>query len=159
MRTHEPVTERVRRRFSATMRANAAPDAVFPLLCPVREYDWIPEWDCRVIYTESGVAEPGCVFQTDRPADGGLDTWVVSRHEPPARIEFIRVNPLRTMRYDIRLEPDGDDSTILVWDQAMTALSDEGDEQLVKLRQDAYARLIGKIECHMNEFLATRNGD
>lgn len=39
-----------------------------------------------------GLAEPGCVFQTDRAADGGLDTWVISRHEPPLRIGFVRIN-------------------------------------------------------------------
>ena len=30
--------------LSATMDLPAPPDEVFELLCPVREYDWIPPW-------------------------------------------------------------------------------------------------------------------
>jgi len=29
------------------MQLAAAPDQVFPLLCPTREYDWIVSWKCR----------------------------------------------------------------------------------------------------------------
>jgi hypothetical protein len=64
----------------------AAPERVFPLLCPVREYDWIEEWTCKVLHSESGVAELDCVFRT--LFDGEPMTWVVSRYEPPIRIEF-----------------------------------------------------------------------
>jgi len=33
------------------------PEKLFPLFCPAREADWIPGWDCQLIYTESGYAE------------------------------------------------------------------------------------------------------
>jgi len=65
----------------------AAPDRVFPLLCPVREYAWIPDWRADLLHTVSGVAEEDCVFRTEAHA-GVAMTWVVSRYEPPARIEF-----------------------------------------------------------------------
>ncbi len=32
---------------SFKMQLTAAPDKVFPLLCPTREYDWIDSWKCR----------------------------------------------------------------------------------------------------------------
>ena len=35
----------------------ATPERVFPLLCPVREAEWVPDWQYRLIYSESGVAE------------------------------------------------------------------------------------------------------
>jgi len=31
----------------------------------------------------------------DVPDDGPPDTWVISRHEVPARIEFVRINARR----------------------------------------------------------------
>lgn len=65
----------------------AAPAQVFPLLCPVREYDWIPHWQAEVLHTVSGVAEEDCIFRTAAPG-GTPMTWVVSRYEPPTRIEF-----------------------------------------------------------------------
>ena len=46
----------------------AAPEKVFPLLCPVREADWIPGWQYELVYSESGVAELGCVFTTRHAA-------------------------------------------------------------------------------------------
>ena len=36
---------------SFTHRIDAEPDKVFPLLCPVREYDWIKGWECRMIHS------------------------------------------------------------------------------------------------------------
>lgn len=153
MASPNPVTDRERRRFSQRQRVAAPPATIFPLLCPVREYDWIPEWDCRLVYTASGLAEPGCVFQTDRAADGGLDTWVISRHEPPLRIAFVRINPLRTIQYDIRLEPFGNDSTILIWEQVITALSDDGDSHVAALVEADFAAGIEKLEELLNRYL------
>jgi hypothetical protein len=153
MTTYPPCTERARRRFSRTQHVTAPPADVFPLLCPVREFDWIPEWDCRLVYTESGIAEPGCIFQTDRPADGGLDTWVVSHHEAPRHIAFVRVNPLRAMQYDIGLEPAGNESTRLTWQQVITSLSEEGDRHVAAARESDFAAAIAKLEGLLNGYL------
>ena len=54
---------RIDRQFQT--RLTAPPERVFPLLCPIKEYDWIPQWRCEMIYSKSGVAELGCVFKTD----------------------------------------------------------------------------------------------
>lgn len=151
----QPTTDRSRLRFAHTQTVSAAPEAVFPLLCPVREYDWVPGWDCRLVYTESGVAEAGCVFQTDRPADGGVDTWVVSRYEPDERIGFVRVSPLRTVRYDIDLTGNDDGTTTLEWRQEITALGDEGDRHLETLTEDDFVAMIDRLESMLDHYLAT----
>lgn len=147
-------TERARRRFEASQVVQALPEAVFPLLCPVREYDWIPEWDCRLVYTESGLAEVGCVFQTEREADGGLDTWVVSRHEPAHHVAFVRVNDLRAMQYDISLAPTADGATRLVWCQVITSLNEAGDRHVQALEESDFFRTITKLETLLNDYLA-----
>ena len=74
MQSHEPIRTRKRVQFSHPQLVKAKPEEIFPLLCPVREYDWIPEWDCTMVYSESGIAERGCVFQTDRESDGRPDS-------------------------------------------------------------------------------------
>lgn len=155
MRQVKPQTERVRVRFAHTQTVDAEPQAVFPLLCPVREYDWLPAWDCRLVYTESGVAERGCVFQTDHPGDGGVDTWVVSHHEPARKIGFVRVNPLRTIQYDIDLRPNGDASTTLEWRQLITALDEEGDRHVAALKEEDFAAMIRSLEKMLNHYLET----
>ena len=75
-------------------RIDGTPAEVFPLLCPVREVDWIDGWAeaCTLVQTASGVAEEGCVFLT---ADHGRPdvTWVCTRHEPDHLVEYVRVWP------------------------------------------------------------------
>lgn len=155
MQKYTPRTDRARVRFAHTQTVHAEPEAVFPLLCPVREYDWIPAWDCRLVYTESGLAERGCVFQTDKPGDGGVDTWVVSHHEPAKRIGFVRVNPLRTMQFDIDLSPNDDGSTTLEWRQVITALDEEGDRHVAALKEEDFAALIRSLERMLEHYLET----
>lgn len=42
---------------SHTVRAQFPAKEVFPLLCPVREYDWIDTRDCGMVYSDSGTAD------------------------------------------------------------------------------------------------------
>lgn len=72
---------------------NAKPEIVFPLLCPVREKDWLPGWDYNMIYSKSGLIEKGCVFST--PQHGKEQTiWYVTEHDSENyKIEFVRVTP------------------------------------------------------------------
>ena len=66
-----------------TQTNDAPPERVFPLLCPVREADWAPGWQYRLIYSRSGVAENGCVFATLNDA-GAERLWMVTHYDPAA---------------------------------------------------------------------------
>ena len=155
-----PYTVRKRARFAHPMTVHAAPEEIFPLLCPVREFDWIPYWACELIYTESGVAERNCVFQTNKPGEG-VDTWVVSHFEPPTRISFVRVDPKRTVQYDIFLRPGstegGGEVTKLDWIQELTALNDDGDRFVGEQKESDFAAMIEKVEAMLEYFL--RHGE
>ena len=80
------------RRTTKTYRQtiNATPEKVFPLLCPIREAEWLDGWQYAMIYSESGLIEDGAVFST--PHAGEADTvWIVTKHDPRKReIEFAR---------------------------------------------------------------------
>ncbi len=65
---------RLRKIKAHTILLEAAPETVFPLLCPVREYDWIESWHCRMVYSKSGFAEQDCIFQTNSANDGPTET-------------------------------------------------------------------------------------
>lgn len=136
------------------MIASAPADKVFPLLCPVREFDWLEYWKCEVVHTDSGYAEEGCIFRTWFPGMGGKDTWVVSRHEPDTLVEFIRMNQSRVMRYRITLHPKGS-STRLVWHQKHTSLDEMGEHLVENLDKDAYARQVKYLENCLNHYLRT----
>jgi hypothetical protein len=57
-----------REKRSVTVKFSALPQDVFPLICPVKEEDWLCDWEndtYELIYSESGVNELGCIFKTD----------------------------------------------------------------------------------------------
>src|SRR5215475_11005349 len=79
--------------------------AVFPLLCPVREAEWIDGWDPTLVVSSSGVAEADCVFMTQaQPIDA---VWYVTRHEPGnGFVEMLKITPQVTAcRLTIQLRP------------------------------------------------------
>ena len=72
---------------------HAPPEKVFPLLCPVREKDWLDGWEYKMIHSNSGIAEEGCVFST--PHHGEAETiWIVTKYNPvDFEIAFARLTP------------------------------------------------------------------
>jgi hypothetical protein len=139
----------------STMRLGGSPASVFPLLCPVRESEWIETWRCRMVYSDSGHAERDCIFQTEFPQDGPLDTWVVSRYEPPSLIEFVRVNAHRAIRYAITLRAAAGGGTEAEWRQVLTGLDAEGDAFVEGLAEGEFPRRMAALERMLNHFLAT----
>lgn len=110
---------------SRIMHVPFSREAIWPLLCPVREYDWISHWQCEVLHTRSGFNELGCVFRTEFPTEGGPDTWLTSRFEPAHLLEFVRTNEQRVIHMRIELEEETN-GTKMIWSHAVTALNDDG---------------------------------
>ena len=85
-----------------TFPLEAPPERVFPLLCPVVEHEWIPDWRCTMVHSTSGVAELGCVFLREG------ETWITTRYEPPARIDYTIFRPGRGVgTLELTLTPRG----------------------------------------------------
>ena len=136
-----------------TFDVQASPDEVFPLLCPVREYDWIATWKCDVLHSESGVAEKDCVFTT--AFHDGPMTWVVSRYEPPTRIEFTCFVPgLFVMRLEIAVSGDAGAST-LEWTRRWLALGEQGEEWIAARTEGEYEHMMAMLRDSLRHYLAT----
>lgn len=135
---------------------SAPPERVFPLLCPVREYEWLDGWKCRMIYSDSGVAEDNCMFETNNLE--GRMTWVVSRYEPSRRIEFVTFVPDRmTQRLSIMLEAQGS-STRIHWTRKFTGLSDEGNQAIEYWQPEWDRAITEKLEYFLTKGTMLRNG-
>lgn len=96
---------------SYTQHIEAPPGSVFPLLCPVREAEWLDGWSdgLEMVHSASGLAEDGCVFRTQVP--GRPETvWMITRHDPVQRVvEFFRVTTgLLATRLRIEVEAQAD---------------------------------------------------
>lgn len=82
---------------------------VFPLLCPVREIDWLDGWDYHMIHSNSGLIEEGCVFTTTH-LDKEKTVWTVTKHNKQVfKVSFVRVTPNKNVvMIDISVEPVSD---------------------------------------------------
>lgn len=136
-----------------TQHLVAAPDAVFPLLCPVREAEWIEGWDPALVVSASGVAEPDCVFTT---RSGPVEAvWYVTRHEPLAGfVEMLKITPgVTACRVTIRLRAAAGGSEADVT-YSHTSLGPEGDAFVASFTEDFYREFMRDWESRLNQFLS-----
>ena len=132
----------------------ATPERVFPLLCPVREGEWVPGWQYRVVYSQSGVAESGCVFTT--PGDTDAEAiWVVTEYQPPRRIDFVWVQPgLVAARLRFELEP-AEGKTRLRARYEYTGLSAAGNAAIESYTPAWFETKMRRFEAALNHYLDT----
>jgi hypothetical protein len=133
----------------------ASPETVFPLLCPVREAEWVPGWQCRLIYSKSGVAEAGCVFVTKE--DGREITWIVTEYDPVAlRIGFVWVNPgMVVTQIRIELEAVVPLKTFARIQYTYTGLSPEGNGEVEGYDERWFRKKMQSWEAAINHYLRT----
>ncbi|MEO8362317.1 MAG: hypothetical protein ABI672_19985 [Vicinamibacteria bacterium] len=143
---------RVSRTF--TQHLVAGSDRVFPLLCPVREADWIEGWDPIVVLSESGLAEPDCVFMTPGPTTPAL--WFITRHEPTdGYVEMIKITPdVTACRLTIQLT-SSDSACEATITYAHTSLGPQGDAFVAGFTEEFYEQFMRDWEARMNHYLKT----
>lgn len=136
-----------------TQRLVAEPSKVFPLLCPVREADWIAGWDPPAVFSESGFAEPDCVFLTE--ADPGHAIWYITRHEPGSGfLEMIKITPAVTackLTIQLRQSAGGSEAKITY---SHTSLGPAGDAFVASLTEERYRQFMREWETRINHYLA-----
>ncbi len=144
----------VRATRTFTQKLVAAPDRVFPLLCPVREADWLDGWDPLVVFTKSGVTEPECVFMTKAAPHPAI--WFVTRHEPEGGfVEMLKISPeVTACRLQIQLAAtsDGCEATITY---SHTSLGPQGDAFVAGFTDGFYEGFMREWETRMNHYLRT----
>ena len=146
------------RRITRTYRQtiDTSPDDVFPLLCPVREAEWLDGWRYTMIYSQSGLVEEGAVFST--PGDGEGDTvWIVTLHDAAQRaVEFTRFTPgsrVCVLRLGVSAG-DGGRSLVDV-SYTYTATSAAGNAFIDRFTEDTFRGAVTFWERSMNHWLAT----
>ena len=137
---------------SYTQHLVAKPSTVVPLLCPVREADWIDGWDPISVFTYSGVAEPDCVFTT--AANQSNDIWYITRHEPiNGIVEMLKVTPMITackLKIQLQSTDKGSDAMITY---SHTSLGHEGDVFIESFTEEYYQKFMQAWESRINYYL------
>ena len=135
---------------------DATPEKVFPLLCPVREAEWIDGWQYAMIYSASGLVEEGAVFST--PHAGEADTvWIVTKHDPGKReVEFARfTHASRICVLRIAVSAKTENSSFVDISYTYTATAPAGNAFIESLTDAVFVEAVSFWEKSMNYFLAT----
>ncbi len=148
MRIHKPNQVS----YSYTQHLVAPPAAVIPLLCPVREADWIEGWNPVAVYSNSGVAEPGCVFVTEATPENAI--WFITHHDvEDGYVEMIKITPAVTAcKLSIEVVPTeaGSQATITY---SHTSIGPDGDAFLGAFTKVKYDQSMKDWEARINHYL------
>lgn len=160
------VREPIRVSHDYTQSLIAPPATVFPLLCPVRECEWVPGWEPGLVVSATGVAESDAVFTT--PEDAGEATWYITEHHPEEFwVEMLKIVPghvATRLRIELeeadgrdRVELDGRPREILTRARVRythTALSPEGEDEVRTWNEARWLGFMQGWESVLNAFLA-----
>ncbi|NOX33202.1 MAG: hypothetical protein GXP56_05620 [Deltaproteobacteria bacterium] len=144
--------KRVIRSYCQTI--NAEPEKVFPLLCPVREAEWLEGWKYNLIYSETGFAEEGCVFSTAYKGEENT-IWIITKHDKDNHIvEFARFTPnSRTCVLTISVKSKGNNTSNVYITYNYTSISDEGNQFIDDFTETEFLDAVKFWEKSMNCFL------
>jgi hypothetical protein len=120
--------------FSGTWETTVG--ELFPLFCPAREADWIPGWDCELVYTESGYAEENCIFKTDQANAVGEGLWIFTEYEVNHCVGFVRIQRDLVVRARITVADNEDGTVTATWDTVYTGLTEDGNEAIAKISEE-----------------------
>lgn len=151
---------RVTHTFIQTLEGS--PTEVLPLLCPVREAEWVPGWAPRRVLSSSGVAERDCIFTTPDPA-GGPDAeaiWTVLDQDPAAgTVEMLKVTPgFLVTRLAIALQARDQGGCHAAVTYTYTALGPNGEAYVRERSPAAYEAFMYEWEQELNGYLRSRAG-
>lgn len=114
--------------FNQQRMFQSTPQEIFPLLCPTTELDWLPGWNCKLLHSQSGYAEFGCIFNTSY---FGMDeVFICTRYEKDLAVDYLRMSTHIGGKLDIKLFDHCDGTTTGVWHVTLSALDEPGNEIL-----------------------------
>lgn len=129
-------------------------DDIFPLLCPKREEEWIPSWECETIWSSSGYNEEGAIFKTMKPY-GTMLYWNTLKYDEVNKVvDFLITAPhLYMFRFRIDIVTGEDGMLTLSFSQTFTSVSEEGNDLLNQYKSQDFAGRLKKLKEFMTEHL------
>lgn len=136
------------------LELNGTTERIFPLLCPVLEYDWIRDWRCTMCYSDSGIAEMDTVFHTIEQM-GRTAVWTCITYEPDTFIEYLVVSGKDVvMRLSLSLEQKSREKSVLTWRMLFTMTSHPGRVITAKtFSEENFLKLTKTREKEINKYL------
>ena len=134
---------------SYTQSLLAPPEAVFPLLCPVREAEWLVDWD-PLFVASTFRRRRGRLRLRHAVASRTNTIWYVTDYEPKTGfIAFVRVTPgVTATRLSIQLAAAPEGSTARIT-YTHTSLGEKGDAVVDGFTEAAFTDFMQRLgEAH-----------
>ena len=130
---------------TGTLRVDAPPEHAFQLFTAPGERLWVDGWDPLVLRGGDGRSK-GSVFVTY--AHGDKAYWIVVDYdEEVLHARYARIAPgTRAGTVEVFARDDGTGATAVEVTYELTALTDEGNEQLAAFDAEAYAHMLADWE-------------
>ncbi len=138
-----------------------SPGKIFPLLCPVQEYNWIDQWDCEIIFSNREGIENNCIFKEYQSGpvlfDSDVPTyWIVSTYDiTNRRIQFVLMSDLVAIsKIEVEVKKMGDGKSSVSWSMVITGICEEGNKHIGKSTRNKaklYLTVLGKALKHYCE--------
>lgn len=140
----------------AVLSAKADAKTIFPLLCPVKEAEWIDGWKeiCRLVYSDSAIAEEGCVFKTNIPLEGKA-VWICSKYDAEKHnIEYIKhVIGKAIIKWGMSVKDISENSSEIYFDYTATSLSETGKDYVKHLDKEGFNGMVEHLKEKMNYYV------
>lgn len=142
-------------RFNQTLSHPFPASKVFPLLCPVRESQWLQGWKAEVIHSLSGFIEQDAVFITPHKS-GSMTMWTVTNYDPEAfKLSFVRATDnVEVVMLDIELEDNGESCKAQV-EYRFVPFADGRKYHLEQSLPTKFPAMMDWWEKALNHYLAT----
>ncbi len=139
---------------SDIIHCKAAVEEVFPLLCPKREEEWIPGWECETIWSNSGYNEEDAIFRTMKPYGTEL-YWTTLQYDIENNVvDFLITAPrLYMLRFKIHIHAIGHGILSLTFTQVFTSISEKGNAFLERYESEDFKERLRGLEEFMNQHL------
>lgn len=136
--------------FTIERTFRTSPEELFSLICPTREYDWIPGWSCDLLHSTSGYAEYGAVFRT--AFRGMEEIWVCTRYEPNRAIDYSISYQGMASKFEFSVIEDQDGTVTGRWVISVSPLTEaqiQGEEEL-ELGKRRFEMLIDVLDHYVH---------
>ena len=145
--------KRVTRQYVLTI--NAAPSVVHALICPVKEAEWLESWDYELIFSQSGLAEYGCVFTSQSAGEETI--WLITkRDDATCETEFARITPgSRVALVAVSAQDGGHQTSRVTIRYTITALNAAGNQFIENFSETNFVKDMQFWEATMNHYLKT----
>jgi len=142
-----------RKEFTCTQTWKGSVNVVFPLLCPVKEADWIPGWEPNLVISSSGLMEKNCIFVELEGEEEAI--WVVPTYEHNRYLDMYRILPgVSISQFSILLKEKGELTEANIT-YGHTSLGEQGDKVVDEFTEESFNAFMGHFETAINHYLLT----